>query len=133
MEQHQISIEKAKGAYQRQFELGQRTLLDLLDTENELYSAKRSYVNAQYDLFIAYARTLAGMGRLVGSLGLKKLETNDLPELLGTKTDAPETCLPEAPIPQAASKEELVKRAIEAAKPSQPILVPGAADVPVKN
>ena len=61
LEQHQLAIEKAKGAYQKQFEIGQRTLLDLLDTENELYTAKRSYVSAEYDLLTAYARTMAGM------------------------------------------------------------------------
>ena len=127
LEQHQLSIEKAKGAYQKQFEIGQRTLLDLLDTENELYSAKRSYVNAGYDLLIAYARTLAGMGKLTGSLGLSRLDTPDLPELLGMSSDGPETCPPESPMSPGVHKEELVAKAIEAAKPAQAVLLPGAS------
>lgn len=116
LDQHQLAIEKARTAYQKQFDIGQRTLLDLLDTENELYQAKRSYINAEFDLAIAYARTLAGMGRLVSSLGLQRLETADLPELLGTSSDASENCPPEAPVANSIRKAELDARAAEEAK-----------------
>lgn len=116
LDQHQLSIEKARTAYQKQFDIGQRTLLDLLDTENELYQAKRSYINAEFDLAIAYARTLAGMGRLVSALGLQRLETADLPELLGTGSDASENCPPEAPVANNIRKSELDARAVEEAK-----------------
>lgn len=116
LDQHQLSIEKARTAYQKQFDIGQRTLLDLLDTENELYQAKRSYVNAEYDLAIAHARTLAGMGRLVSALGLSRLETADLPELLGASSDAAENCPPVAPLANSIQKDKLDARAIEAAK-----------------
>lgn len=68
LDQHQLSIEKAREAYRRQFDIGQRTLLDLLDTENEYFQARRAYANANYDHAIAHARTLAGMGELVGAL-----------------------------------------------------------------
>ncbi len=132
LEQHQLAIEKAKGAYQKQFEIGQRTLLDLLDTENELYTAKRSYVNAEYDLLVAYARTMAGMGGLTAALGMTKLEVSDLPELAGIGSDGPETCPAEAPIPSIMSKDELIQRAIDAAKPSAPVVAPGTADAPIK-
>ncbi|OIQ82361.1 outer membrane efflux protein BepC precursor [mine drainage metagenome] len=132
LEQHQLTIEKAKVAYQKQFEIGQRTLLDLLDTENELYSAKRAYVNAEYDLLIAYARTLAGMGQLAGTLGMTRLEVSDLPEIEGMKTDGPEGCPAEAPIPATVSKEELIQRAIDAAKPSEPLVLPGAENSTIK-
>lgn len=124
LEQHQLAIEKARGAYQKQFDIGQRSLLDLLDTENELYQAKRAYTNAEHDLAIAYARTLAGMGKLVKTLGLARLETADLPDMPGTAGDAPETCPPEAPVAMNIPKEELVARAIEAAKP--PAAAPSA-------
>ena len=116
MDQHQLSIEKARVAYQKQFEIGQRSLLDLLDTENELYQARRAYTNAEYDLAIAQARTLAGMGQLVSSLEISRLETADLPELLGISTDAAENCPPEAPIANNIRKDELDARAIEEAK-----------------
>jgi adhesin transport system outer membrane protein len=116
LNQHQLSIEKARTAYQKQFDIGQRSLLDLLDTENELYQAKRSYVNAEYDLAIAHARTLAGMGRLVSALGLSRLETSDLPELLGNSSDAAENCPTETPVANNIRKDELDARAIAEAK-----------------
>ncbi|MDD2914740.1 MAG: TolC family outer membrane protein, partial [Gallionella sp.] len=116
LDQHQLSIEKARTAYQKQFDIGQRSLLDLLDTENELYQSKRAYVNAEYDLAIAEVRTLAGMGRLVNALGISHLETADLPELLGTGSDASENCPREAPLANNINKEELDARAIEEAK-----------------
>jgi len=131
LDQHQLAIEKARGAYQKQFEIGQRSLLDLLDTENELYQAKRSYVNAEYDLSIAQARTFAGMGRLVSSLGLASLETSDLPELLGASSDGPENCPPEAPLANNIRMEELNARAIAAAKPPESPAEPDAAASPM--
>lgn len=120
LEQHQLAIEMARGAYIKQFEIGQRSLLDLLDTENELYQAKRAYVNAEFDLIAAHARTLAGMGNLAKSLGLSRLETANLPELLGTGSDAPESCPSEAPSGMEIRKDELDARAIAEAKPPEP-------------
>ncbi|MFM7273116.1 MAG: TolC family outer membrane protein [Gammaproteobacteria bacterium] len=70
LDRHQLSIEKAREAYRRQFDIGQRTLLDMLDTENEYYEARRAYLNAERDHAISYARTLAGAGRLVAALDL---------------------------------------------------------------
>lgn len=49
-ERHTTSIENAREAYRKQFDIGQRTLLDLLDTENEYFQAKRSLANTQYDM-----------------------------------------------------------------------------------
>jgi adhesin transport system outer membrane protein len=120
LDKHQLAIEKARGAYQKQFEIGQRTLLDVLDSENELYQAKRSYTNAEFDLKIAYVRTLAGMGRLVSTLGIPTLEASDLPELLGLGSEGPENCPPEPPLSSNIPYEELNARAIEAAKPPEP-------------
>ena len=68
LDQHQLAIEKAREAYRKQFDIGQRTLLDLLDTENEYFQARRAYVNATHDHAIAHARTLAGMGTLLATL-----------------------------------------------------------------
>lgn len=68
LDQHQLSIEKAREAYRKQFDIGQRTLLDLLDTENEYFQARRAYTNATYEHAIAHLRTLAGMGSLLSAL-----------------------------------------------------------------
>ena len=78
-------LEKTRDAYRDQFNLGQRTLLDLLDTENELLSARRSAINSDMDLALAYLRTYAGMGTLLEFLELKKLDTDEVaPEDLNT-------------------------------------------------
>lgn len=71
-ERHTLSIENAREAYRKQFDIGQRTLLDLLDTENEYFQAKRSLANAQYDMQIAYARVYAGQGELLKKIGASR-------------------------------------------------------------
>ena len=68
LNQHALSTEKAREAYRQQFDIGQRTLLDLLDTQNEYYEAARAYANARYNQITAQARTLAGMGRMMASI-----------------------------------------------------------------
>jgi len=69
-------LEKTRNAYRDQFNVGQRTLLDLLDTENELLAARRSAINADTDLNLAYLRTYAGMGTLLEVLGLQRLDAD---------------------------------------------------------
>jgi adhesin transport system outer membrane protein len=75
LSQHELSTSKAKQAYQQQFDIGQRTLLDLLDTENELYQARRALANAEFDLQLAEVRVLATSGTLLGALKLQPLAT----------------------------------------------------------
>jgi adhesin transport system outer membrane protein len=72
MDQHRLSTEKSREAYRQQFDIGQRTLLDLLDSQNEYFEATRSYINARYNQAAAQARTLAGMGQLVATLGVPR-------------------------------------------------------------
>ncbi len=78
LDRNVVSIQKARDAYRQQFDIGQRSLLDLLNSENELYTAKRSYVLAEEDLATAILRTYAGMGTLVGALGLRRPDGQDL-------------------------------------------------------
>lgn len=57
-------------AYQKQFSLGERTLLDLLDSENELFSASRRLAEIKnVQLFTQY-RIKATMGQLLKSQGV---------------------------------------------------------------
>jgi adhesin transport system outer membrane protein len=72
LNQHRLSAEKAREAYRQQFDIGQRTLLDLLDTQNEYFNASRAYIDARYNKIIAEARTLAGMGKLNGTVGVER-------------------------------------------------------------
>ncbi|MDR3480085.1 MAG: TolC family outer membrane protein [Burkholderiaceae bacterium] len=119
LDQHQLSIEKARDAYKQQFDIGQRTLLDLLDTENELFQARRSFVEAQYDQLIAYARAQAGMGNLFKVLGLTRPDAGPLPNF-GDRTDETDAnnCPVEAPETYVADKSDLNIRAVELLKES---------------
>ena len=69
--EHADSTEKTHVAYRQQFGLGERTLLDLLDTANELYVSKTAYTNAVYDHRFASYRVLASMGSLNQTLQVK--------------------------------------------------------------
>ena len=73
--QHELSTGKARQAYQQQFDIGQRSLLDLLDTENELYQARRALANAEFDLTLSQMRVLAATGSLLSSLKLQPMAT----------------------------------------------------------
>ncbi|MDO8945607.1 MAG: TolC family outer membrane protein [Desulfocapsaceae bacterium] len=54
-------------AYTKQFNLGKRTLLDVLDSDAEVIDAKRALVAARYDGLYAQYRILNGLGQLVKS------------------------------------------------------------------
>jgi len=69
-----LAISKARNAYRQQFDIGQRSLLDLLNAENELYTAKRALTDAGYDLDIARLRTLSAMGDLTRALGIRQAD-----------------------------------------------------------
>jgi adhesin transport system outer membrane protein len=69
--QHVESSEKSRDAYQQQFSLGQRTLLDLLDSENEVFGARTALVNTQYDEMFAMYRILNSMGMLLEGLNVE--------------------------------------------------------------
>ena len=65
LDQHRRYADHTRKAYGQQFEAGRRSLLDLLDAENEYFQANRAYVNAGSNLTIAKARYLAASGQLL--------------------------------------------------------------------
>lgn len=68
LKQHAEAMDATREAYTKQFNIGQRTLLDLLDAENEYFTASSNYVTGQYvELFGKY-RVLASSGKLLESL-----------------------------------------------------------------
>ena len=71
LKQHLVSSQNTRDAYVQQFNIGKRTLLDLLNTENEVFQAKRAYKEAEYDALFAEYRILASVGQLLGSFDLK--------------------------------------------------------------
>lgn len=64
--------EKVVSVYMDQFSLDRRTLLDVLDSQNELFVSRSSHVNALYTEMFAVFRVLALEGRLLASLGIPR-------------------------------------------------------------
>ena len=115
LDAHQLASEKARDAYRKQFDIGQRTLLDLLDTENELFQARRAYVNSSHDQGIAFVRTHAAIGNLLATLNLRRIET-PTPSQMGEdpfEVDPSTACPPQAPVTVVVDKAAAVARIAE--------------------
>ena len=61
---------RTRDAYASQFDIGQRSLLDLLDSENELFLARVDFVTAQYAERFAVYRILGVDGTLLSTLDI---------------------------------------------------------------
>lgn len=59
-----------RDAYEMQFNIGQRTLLDVLNAENEVFQARQDVVDTRADNLLAQYRLLEAMGALVDELGV---------------------------------------------------------------
>lgn len=110
LEQHRLSSDKVRTAYAEQFNIGQRTLLDVLDAENEYFQASRALVIAKGDLELAYARSLAAMGSLLPALGIVR---DGLGILHDTRVEdslqiSESACPAEAPV--AMSRDDLISQ-----------------------
>ena len=68
IKEHVIASKDSQAAYEQQFKLGQRSLLDLLDTENELFEARKEYVDAEFNEIVTQYRLLNATGQLLDSL-----------------------------------------------------------------
>ncbi len=71
LESYVRSTEEVLDVYNEQLSLGKRTLLDLLDVQNELLRARVGYVSGQYTLRLAHYRVLASLGRLLDTMGIE--------------------------------------------------------------
>jgi len=68
IKEHVIASKDSQAAYEQQFKLGQRSLLDLLDTENELFEARKEFVDAEFNEIVTQYRLLNATGQLLDSL-----------------------------------------------------------------
>lgn len=64
--------EKVVNVYLDQFSLDRRTLLDVLDSQNELFVSRSSHVNALYTEMFAVFRVLALEGKMLNAIGVEK-------------------------------------------------------------
>lgn len=112
LDQHQLSTDKAREAFRRQFDIGQRTLLDVLDTENEFYTARRDYTNGENDLLISEAKYQAAAGNLLNVLNLKNLDMTPPTPDTTPDEDMLATCPAEAVQPANIDKEAIFRHAM---------------------
>ncbi len=88
LEQHVESSISTRDSYLKQFDIGQRSLLDLLDTENEVFSSKNALIAAKYDYMAAQYRLVQGMGEILDlmKVDMAPLASTDLQELVDTES-----------------------------------------------
>lgn len=68
---HVFAARKTVNAYRQQFKIGRRTLLDLLDSENEAFNAQIALINGEYAYKFAQYRILTGKGQLLADIGVQ--------------------------------------------------------------
>ncbi len=126
-------VENTRAAYRDQFNIGQRTLLDLLNTQNEYFDARRSQVNAGADLAIAYLRSYAGMGRLLETLNLKRVDADNSPDESDlTPVDLARLCPSTTPLETTLDREALNRKVKEMLENQSSSLI-GNRPKPVEN
>jgi len=64
------SAQTTQKAYVKQFNIGQRSLIDLLDAENELLSAKRQLIDAKNNLYLSKYQILNLKGTLLSIISI---------------------------------------------------------------
>lgn len=70
LDQHVVKATETVSSYKEEFFIGQRNLIDLLDAENELNSAKSQQAESYYDSLAARYRIYEGIGQLLQILDL---------------------------------------------------------------
>ncbi|MDP3466552.1 MAG: TolC family outer membrane protein [Sulfuricurvum sp.] len=83
LKRYEVTSAKTLELYQKEYDLGRRTLLDLLVTQNDYIAAQSQIVRAENDLLFAHYRILDSMGSMVQNvLGSK---TDPYPQNVGLK------------------------------------------------
>jgi adhesin transport system outer membrane protein len=70
LEEYVKAAGQTADAFTAQWNIGRRTMFDLLDTQAEYINAKVKLLEARYDKMYAEYRILSGMGKLIPALGL---------------------------------------------------------------
>jgi len=87
LREHLIATQKVRDGYQQQFQIGQRSLMDLLDTESELFEAQRALANAEFDQLTSQYRWLSLSNRLLSTLALAQPHEEMPDEVVGLESD----------------------------------------------
>jgi adhesin transport system outer membrane protein len=88
------AIEQLRGSYFEQFRIGERSLLDLLDTQNTRFSVQVAIATADAAVKFSYFRILAATGKLLRALGIAA--PAEARTYARVDANVPETPLPES-------------------------------------
>jgi len=87
LREHLVATQKVRDGYQQQFQIGQRSLMDLLDTESELFEAQRALANAEFDQLESQYRWLSLSNQLLPTLALAQPHQEMPDEVAGLESD----------------------------------------------
>ena len=122
--QYVVATKESQVAYEKQFRLGRRTLLDVLDSENELFQARQDYVNADYDELFSEFRLFNAKGELMRAFRIYR------PQLLGFNDAYDEKAVPTQKI---SAIEELTEAESEPTRAEQtPVIKNSPEDIESK-
>lgn len=123
--EHEQATAKVRIAYMQQFQIGERSLLDVLDTENELFDSRRALTNAMYDLKKAEYRWLSLSHHLLPAVSLSQPYSESPAEIsdLDFPEEALQACM--APVPDTRNLRPIAMKYRDEMLP--PVIV--AADI----
>lgn len=104
LRQHSESSRLTRDAYAKQFILGQRSLLDMLDSENEFFTAQANYLNGQFVELFARYRLLADTGYLLVVFDIDPRKESIIGEEPPSERSARHTAFPRAATRKPAEK-----------------------------
>jgi len=70
---HAVSAKQVLEGYRSQFELGKRSLLDLLDVQNELLQARLGQTDGEFRVLLANYELISSQGVLLDQFGMKAM------------------------------------------------------------
>lgn len=103
--------DKTRRAYNDQFDIGQRSLLDLLDSQNEYFDTQRALISTETQLRNAEARSLATIGVLTGALDARGFNADKLDALqldLQRKQDSEIPACPQGSVSEISIDQEAI-------------------------
>lgn len=92
LQRHRDESAAVVKAYNDQFDIGRRSLLDVLDSENEAFQSNRSYAAAQYDLMNAQLQILYSTGQLLPVLGVQRDDVPTVEDVADRELDTAQLC-----------------------------------------
>lgn len=70
-QEHVVFSKESRRLYKLQFDSGRRTLLDVLNTENEVFNSSTAYVESDYAYLSAQYRILTATGRILKAINIR--------------------------------------------------------------